>query len=93
MRSRRQALPTRRAPHPRERRKRRRGTILLVLCCYALSTACLALGYARSIVVDIGYVLEGKTEAQLPESIMGAVRIKNIDMAAAVKLPPAPTTP
>ena len=53
----------------------------------------LALGYARSIVVDIGYVLEGKTEAQLPESIMGAVRIKNIDMAAAVKLPPAPTTP
>ena len=46
MRSRRQALPTRRAPHPRERRKRRRGTILLVLCCYALSTACLALGYA-----------------------------------------------
>ena len=46
MRARRQALPTRRAPHPRERRKRRRGTILLVLCCYALSTACLALGYA-----------------------------------------------
>ena len=46
MRARRQALPTRRAPHPRERRKRRRGTILLVLCCYAISATCLALGYA-----------------------------------------------
>ena len=64
----------------------------LTLPHYA-TTVRLALGYARSIVVDIGYVLEGKTEAQLPESIMGAVRIKNIDMAAAVKLPPAPTTP
>ena len=47
MRSRRQALPTRRAPHPlRAAESGRRGTILLVLCCYALSTACLALGYA-----------------------------------------------
>ena len=42
----------RQAPRRGERRTRasggsaRRGTILLVLCCYALSTACLALGYA-----------------------------------------------
>ena len=52
----------------------------------------LALGYAKSIVVDIAYVLEGKTQAELPESVMGTIRVKNIDMASAVKLPPAPTT-
>ena len=46
MRSRRGALPTQRTAQPQTRRKRRRGTVLLVLCCYAVDAACLALGYA-----------------------------------------------
>ena len=46
MRSRRGALPTQRTAQPQTRRKHRRGTVLLVLCCYAVDAACLALGYA-----------------------------------------------
>ena len=51
----------------------------------------LAIGYAKNLVVDLAYVLEGKTEPELPESVMATVRIKNIDMVAdATHLPPRP---
>lgn len=39
----------------------------------------LALGYAKSLVVDMMFVLEGKHEDELPERIVGGLRMKNID--------------
>ncbi len=39
----------------------------------------LCLGYIKTIVVDMMFVLEGHDEATLPERIFGGVRLKNID--------------
>ena len=35
--------------------------------------------YMRCLSVDIGFVIEGKTEAELPEQMMGAIRIHEVD--------------
>mmetsp|Transcript_33797 Transcript_33797/g.40846 ORF Transcript_33797/g.40846 Transcript_33797/m.40846 type:complete len:556 (-) Transcript_33797:334-2001(-) len=44
---------------------------------------------AKSLVVDVIFLLEGKAEDELPEKILGAVRLNHLDMKkAAVKLPP-----
>ena len=39
----------------------------------------LALGYAKSLTVDMMFLLEGASESTLPEHILGGVRIKEID--------------
>jgi hypothetical protein len=39
----------------------------------------LALGYAKTLVVDMMFVLEGKEEAMLPERVAGGFRIENVD--------------
>jgi hypothetical protein len=39
----------------------------------------LALGYAKTLSVDMMFVLEGKQEDMLPERIAGGLRIKNVD--------------
>jgi hypothetical protein len=39
----------------------------------------LALGYAKTLVVDMMFVLEGATEDTLPERIFGGVRVKFLD--------------
>jgi hypothetical protein len=39
----------------------------------------LALGFAKTLVVDIMYVLEGNDEDTLPERIFGGVRLRGID--------------
>lgn len=39
----------------------------------------LCLGYIKTIVVDMMFVLEGNDESTLPERIFGGVRMKNID--------------
>ena len=39
----------------------------------------LALGYAKSLTVDMMFVLEGTTNDTLPERILGGVRVKEID--------------
>jgi len=39
----------------------------------------LASGRAKSLVVDMAFLLEGKDASTLPENIMGTVRLKNID--------------
>ena len=39
----------------------------------------LALGYAKSLTVDMMFVLEGTTDDTLPERILGGVRVKEID--------------
>lgn len=46
----------------------------------------LCTGYAKNLVVDMGFVLEGTSEDELPEVVMGSVRLKNIDFKAARKI-------
>jgi hypothetical protein len=42
----------------------------------------LSVGYAKTLVVDMGFVLEGKHKTTLPENMMGTVRLNNIDFKA-----------
>jgi len=46
----------------------------------------LCTGYAKNLVVDMGFVLEAKSEDELPEVVIGSVRLKNIDFKAARKV-------
>lgn len=46
----------------------------------------LCTGYAKNLVVDMGFVLEGTSEDELPEVVMGSVRLKNIDFKSARKV-------
>ncbi|KAH7433548.1 hypothetical protein KP509_07G074600 [Ceratopteris richardii] len=43
----------------------------------------LALGYVSSVTVDMAFLVEAQTEEELPERILGAVRIAQIEMASA----------
>jgi len=46
-------------------------------------------GYARYIVVDMAYLIQGNTEAELPEELLGTLRVAHLDLSAAVDPPPA----
>lgn len=39
----------------------------------------LSLGYAKTLVIDMGFLFEGHDDGTLPERIMGCVRIKKLD--------------
>jgi hypothetical protein len=39
----------------------------------------LALGYAKTLTVDMMFLLEGRTQTELPERILGGVQMKNLD--------------
>ncbi|MCL7024006.1 hypothetical protein MKW94_009558 [Papaver nudicaule] len=43
----------------------------------------LALGYVTSVVIDMGFLVEGQTEEELPERLLGAVRISHMEMSSA----------
>lgn len=43
-------------------------------------------GALRSLVFDIGIVLEGQRREELPERLLGSVRLNRVDLAAAVPL-------
>jgi hypothetical protein len=45
-----------------------------------------AMGYAKNLIVDMGFVIQGQTRDELPERIFGAVRLQHVDMTAATKL-------
>lgn len=45
----------------------------------------LSLGYAKTLVIDMGFVLEGNDESMLPERIFGCVRMKNIDFSSPLR--------
>lgn len=49
-------------------------------------TVGIASTYAKSLVVDMAYCLEGRDEDELPEVIMGGVRCVNIDLKLAKKM-------
>lgn len=61
----------------------------IVLDCCSSSVAAgvirLSLGYAKTLVVDLGFLFEGDDSSVLPERIFGAVRIKNPDFGKGVR--------
>ncbi|KAF3962820.1 hypothetical protein CMV_012719 [Castanea mollissima] len=53
----------------------------------------LALGYVTSVTIDMGFVVEGQAEDELPERLFGAVRVCQMEMSSstvvdAVHAPP-----
>ncbi|XVF48233.1 hypothetical protein PTKIN_Ptkin03bG0173400 [Pterospermum kingtungense] len=43
----------------------------------------LALGYVTSVTIDMGFVVEAQTEDELPERLIGAVRVCQMEMSSA----------
>ncbi|KAL4094541.1 hypothetical protein PRIC1_010202 [Phytophthora ramorum] len=43
-------------------------------------------GYAKKLVIDMGFVLEGQSPDELPERLFGSVRLVHIDLGVAKKL-------
>lgn len=48
----------------------------------------LALGCVTSVTIDMGFAVEAQAEDELPEKLIGAVRIAQIEMSAAVYVEP-----
>ncbi|KAF7152134.1 hypothetical protein RHSIM_Rhsim01G0049300 [Rhododendron simsii] len=46
----------------------------------------LVLGYVTSLVVDLAILIEAKEEAELPEYILGTVRLNRVKLDSAVPL-------
>ena len=46
------------------------------------------LGYARYIVVDMAYLIQGNSEEELPEQLIGALRVAHLDINKATAPPP-----
>ena len=71
-----------------------RGENHFELCLDVTSTSVgsaivkLVSGYTKVLVVDLAFLLEGKCEEELPERLLGVVRITHLDLAAAKYLPP-----
>lgn len=43
----------------------------------------LALGYVTSVTIDMGFLVESQTEEELPERLIGAVRVCQMEMSSA----------
>ncbi|KAB2049781.1 hypothetical protein ES319_A13G200900v1 [Gossypium barbadense] len=43
----------------------------------------LALGYVTSVTIDMGFLVEAQTENELPEKLIGAVRVCQMEMSSA----------
>ncbi|GAU27059.1 hypothetical protein TSUD_314210 [Trifolium subterraneum] len=50
----------------------------------------LALGYVTSVTIDMGFVVEAQTEEELPERLIGAVRVCQMEMNSASVIVDAP---
>ncbi|OIV97714.1 hypothetical protein TanjilG_12471 [Lupinus angustifolius] len=54
----------------------------------------LALGYVTTVTIDMGFVVEAQTEEELPEKLIGAVRVCQMEMSSATVVDsPLPTPP
>ncbi|KAL0922141.1 hypothetical protein M5K25_006105 [Dendrobium thyrsiflorum] len=49
----------------------------------------LALGFVTAVTIDMGFVVEAQAEDELPEKLIGAVRIAQMEMSAAAYVEPA----
>jgi hypothetical protein len=47
----------------------------------------LAIGYVTTLTVDIAFLLEGQTLDELPERLLGSIRLHNLELKAAVAIP------
>lgn len=45
----------------------------------------LAIGFAKSITVDMGMCLQGNDESELPEVLFGGCTLKNVDLSKGKK--------
>ncbi|KAJ9167620.1 hypothetical protein P3X46_019237 [Hevea brasiliensis] len=52
----------------------------------------LALGYVTSVTVDMGFVVEAQAEDELPEKLIGAVRVCQMEMSSATVVEAPNTT-
>lgn len=43
----------------------------------------LALGYVTSVTIDMGFVVEAQAEDELPEKLIGAIRVCQMEMSSA----------
>lgn len=43
-------------------------------------------GVLTGLKIDLGFILEGKTPEELPESLLGSIRLNNLDFKDSVKL-------
>lgn len=50
----------------------------------------LALGYVTSVTIDMGFVVEAVTDEELPEKLIGAVRVCQMEMSSACNIVDAP---
>lgn len=50
----------------------------------------LALGCVTSVTIDMGFVVEAQQEEELPERLIGAVRIAQMEMKSACFVPSIP---
>ncbi|XP_015581051.1 protein ENHANCED DISEASE RESISTANCE 2 isoform X2 [Ricinus communis] len=50
----------------------------------------LAFGYITMLTVDIAFVIEGQTESELPEKLLGAFRFSDLNPASAHSFEPSP---
>ncbi|CAM9595067.1 unnamed protein product, partial [Choristocarpus tenellus] len=52
----------------------------------AYNATSLAMGYAKSLVVDLGFGIQGESEKELPECLIGSVRLNHLDLEASQPL-------
>lgn len=53
---------------------------------FASAVVHLAFGYITTLTVDLAFIIEGQTDDELPERILGAVRMINLDPASATSV-------
>ncbi|KAL3690321.1 hypothetical protein R1sor_016630 [Riccia sorocarpa] len=53
----------------------------------------LAINYITTITVDLAFLIEGKTEEELPEKLLGAVRFAELEPSASVPIGATPSSP
>ena len=44
--------------------------------------------YLKTLVIDLGFLIESKSEAELPERLIGAIRVAHLDPDLAAQAPP-----
>ncbi|MED6221660.1 hypothetical protein PIB30_056909 [Stylosanthes scabra] len=51
----------------------------------------LAFGYVKTLTVDLAFLLEGQAQSELPEKLLGALRLCSLDPASAIPVEPSPS--